>query len=704
MAPGASSSRQSEGQGPKMSEEVSESGGDQTPTDPPAALHVFISYASQDVGIANAIVETLERHGVSCWIAPRDVKAGALYADAIVRAISGAQALVLVLSQNSVASSHVGKEIERASSKRRPIIALRIDEAPLSPALEYFLGESQWVDARAGGIDAALAKLIAAIRDPPRNALAINPRVISGMSTVKAPAATPRLRRNRLVLPAVCAAVVVALAWLLADKLGISKHVSHEKHAVAASPIASAGVPALSAISEKSIAVLPFVNMSEDKNNEYFSDGLSEELIDMLTKVPDLRVPARTSSFYFKGKQATVADIARALSVSHVLEGSVRKSGKTIRITAQLIRVDNGYHLWSETYDRQLDDVFKIQDEIAGAVVKALKVSLLESATPRTTPTTNTEAYTLYLQAQSIHNHALQLADAQRAVDYLQRALKLDPKFARAWATLAIYRVADWEFFTSGNYQDVGSEARYAAEQALKLDPKLSDAHVALSVVYSLEWNWKAAGGEIHQALALDPGNADAFGVATVVALTQGHFDEGLQLAEKAVLLDPLSASNYGGFAGLSAAHLASGRLAEAEAAYRQALDLSPTASQLHFLLGWALLAGHEPAAALAEMEKETDERYRDVGLALALDALGRTTEADRSLAVAKAQYAGVVEYPIAVVYANRNDLDSAFAWVDRAFEVHDGWVYWVPFDPLLKNLREDARYKALLRKMNLPE
>jgi adenylate cyclase len=220
----------------------------------------------------------------------------------------------------------------------------------------------------------------------------------------------------------------------------------------------------------------------------------------------------------------------------------------------------------------------------------------------------------------------------------------------------------------------------------------------------ALEWNWKAAEVEIHQALALDPGNADAFGVATVIALTQGHFDEGLQLAQKAVLLDPLSASNYGGFAGLSAAHLARGRLAEAEAAYRQALDLAPTASQLHFLLGWALLAGHEPAAALAEMEKETDERYRDVGRALALDALGRRSQADRALAVAEAKYPGVVEYPIAVVYANRHDPDRAFAWVDRAFEVHDGWVYWVPFDPLLKNLRVDARYKALLRKMNLPE
>jgi len=387
-----------------------------------------------------------------------------------------------------------------------------------------------------------------------------------------------------------------------------------------------------------------------------------------------------------------------------VLEGSVRKSGNKIRITAQLIRVDNGYHLWSETYDRELDDIFKVQDQIAAAVVKALKVSLFEGETPRTTPTSSTEAYTLYLQALAIATNAAQQVDLARVIDHLQQALKLDPKFARAWAALAGWRVYDYETYTSGGYEQVRAEARYAAEQALKLDPKLSDAHFAMSTILSLEWNWKAAQAEINQALALDPGNADAFGVATVIALTLGHFDEGLQLAKRVVALDPLSALNYGSFAGLGGAYLASGRLIEAETAYRQALDLAPAISQGHILLGWTLLARGEPAAALAVMEQETDERYRDVGRAMALDALGRRTEADRALGIAEAKYAGVVEYPIAVVYANRNDLDKAFAWLDRAFQLHDGWVPWVPWDPLLNNLRGDPRYNAFLRKMNLAE
>jgi tetratricopeptide (TPR) repeat protein len=209
-------------------------------------------------------------------------------------------------------------------------------------------------------------------------------------------------------------------------------------------------------------------------------------------------------------------------------------------------------------------------------VVKALKVSLLQGETPRVTPTTSTEAYTLYLQA-----------------------------------------------------------------------------------------------------LALDPGNAGAFGVATVIAPAQGHFDEALQLAKRVVALDPLSALNYGSFAGLGGAYLASGRLADADAAYRQ---------------------------ALAAMEQETDERYRDVGRALALDALGRRAEADRARAIAAAKYAGVVEYPIAVVYANRRDLDQAYYWLSRAYQLHAGWVPWVPWDPLLQNLRNDPRYKTYLRRMNLPD
>jgi hypothetical protein len=238
---------------------------------------VFISYASQDAAVATALVETLERHGVACWIAPRDVEVGARYADAIVRAIGGAKAFVLVLSEGAIASSHVGKEVERASSKRRPIFALRIDAAPLTPALEYFLSESQWVEAQTRNMEPAYTKLIGAIRKSAPTSLGIIPAVTP--SAGAASAAHPKRRRNRILFAAGFAVVAVAVAALLADKLWLSKHVTTERPAAAVAP----AIPApAAAVSDKSVAVLPFVDMSEKKDQEYFADGMAEEVLDRM--------------------------------------------------------------------------------------------------------------------------------------------------------------------------------------------------------------------------------------------------------------------------------------------------------------------------------------------------------------------------------------------------------------------------------------
>jgi hypothetical protein len=253
--------------------------------DPAVMPDAFISYASHDADVATALVEALERAGVACWIAPRDVRAGALYADAIVRAISGSRAFVLVLSESSIDSSHVSKEIERASSKKRPIIALRIDGAPLTPALEYFLSESQWVEAQAGNMEPAYAKLIGAISKSAPTTPGIDPRVMPSATT--APAAHTKVRRNRILLAAVLTVVAAAFVAWLADKEWLAKHATDESPATAATNM----------VNDKSIAVLPFTDMSEKHDQEYFSDGMAEEIIDLLVKVPELKVPARTSSF-----------------------------------------------------------------------------------------------------------------------------------------------------------------------------------------------------------------------------------------------------------------------------------------------------------------------------------------------------------------------------------------------------------------------
>jgi TolB-like protein/tetratricopeptide (TPR) repeat protein len=681
-----------------MSEGSGAAGDGRRSVDPPAGVHVanpsigvFISYASQDTAVANAVVETLERNGVRCWIAPRDVIPGSHYADGIMLAISGAKALVLILSESALASKHVGKEVERASSKGLRIIALRTDDAPLTPAFEYFLSESQWIDVGVGGVAAVAAKLVEAVR------LHLDPTATSEPSSHNDMPVTSRTAvelRKKWMVAAGVAIVAGTLVWVLADRLWLSKHVAEEKPVAAT---AAATIPSALAIPEKSVAVLPFVDMSEKKDQEYFSDGLSEELIDMLTKVPNLQVPARTSSFYFKGKQASVADIAKALSVSHVLEGSVRKSGNKLRITAQLIRVDNGYHLWSETYDRQLDDIFKVQDEIADAVVTALKVSLLGGETPRAAPTRSTEAYTLYLQARSIAAGRIEEVDYGAAMHYLQQAVTLDPNFAAAWAAVANLLVDEFSWYGSRPWQEVQAEGFKAAAQALKLDPKLSDGHLAMAKILLFGRDWTASEVEYARALELDPGNADALRWKSYLALALRKYDEELQLAQSAVSHDPLNSWN---FAGLAAALSANGRLAEAEAAYRRALDLNPTGAGLHAMLGDVLLAKGDPAAALAEIEREADNLYRETSVPFALDALGRKSEADTEIMRLENKYpAQVTAFYIAEFWACRKDADRAIQWLDRSSSFGLGLWDVSALGFCLKNLESDPRYKALLRK-----
>jgi TolB-like protein/Flp pilus assembly protein TadD len=673
---------------------MAEGGGDKASGSTPP---VFISYASQDAAVAAALVEALERRGIACWIAPRDVKAGALYADAIVRAISGAKAFVVALSENAIASSHVGKEIERASSKKRPIIAMRMDTAPLTPALEYFLSESQWVKAEAGNMEAAYAKLIDAIREPERTAPGIIPAATLEVSTGTPSTTHLRSRRNGILLAAGLAVVVVALATLLANKVWLAKPVTAEKPAGQVT-----AAPAAPAISDKSVAVLPFVDMSEKKDQEYFSDGLSEELIDRLTKIPDLRVPARTSSFYFKGKSEDIPTIARRLMVAHVLEGSVRKSGMNLRITAQLVRADNGYHLWSQTYDRKLDDIFKVQDEIAGAVVSALKVSLMDSSALKVPTPKNTEAYTLYLQGRAINRNAGSKAQLDSAAEYMRKAIKADPTFAEAWVWLANV-LGNEVIYNYVRADAVAAEMRRATEQALTLDPNLADAHIAKGAIYqNIDWDWEAAVAEFQKAYDLDPtdhNNAMHLGYAQFIL--HGESDTVLALFQKAIDLDPVNPHCY---TATGIYYEGTGKLSEAETAFRKAIDLLPAGPGFHGNLGVVLLVRGKAAAALAEFQRDPDESTQRSGAALAYFALGRRAEADAALAEKERLDSTTDAVSIAEIRAYRGEIDQAFAWLDRAYQQHEVGLFAINRDPLKKSLHGDRRWKAFLRKMKLPE
>ena len=617
---------------------------------PSGSPDVFLSYASQDVATANATLEVLEKQGIRCWIAPRDVTPGAHYAGAIISAISGAKALVLVLSDSALASKHVGKEIERASSKGRPIIALRTGSAPLPPTFEYFLSESQWIDVGVGGVPGVAARLVEAVRSHLSLSFSGEPQARPDPSIASRGTAA---RRTKWILAASVGMLFLVSAYVAFNKFRPGRPIAAQSPV---SGIASAADHATPTVPQRSVAVLPFLDMSETQDEGYFSDGLSEELIDMLTKVPDLRVPARTSLFYFKGKQTTIKDIAAALGVAHVLEGSVRKSGKTLRITAQLIRVDNGYRLWSKTFDRKLDDIFKVQDEIAGAVVKALKVSLLGSEVPVPSRTTTTDAYLLYFKGVALGRR---------------------------------------------DYALVSAAVRGAAEQAFKLDPRMPEAHIAVARAALFDWRWDVTDAEVKKALALQPDNPTALRYASIVPLSRGQTDVALRYVEAALLRDPLDYFNY---LFISRIQTAAGRYAAAEAAYRKCYDLNPAQDGFHASIAYFRFLNGDPAAAFEEVQKEPVNQARLVGQVVYLNALGRHAEADAALSVVVKKYAQTAADSIAGIYALRGNTDLAFAWLERAYREHDPKLEDLKIDQSFRSLRADPRFKALLRKMNLAD
>jgi TolB-like protein/thioredoxin-like negative regulator of GroEL len=667
--------------------EMAEDGGDGKASGRTPA--VFISYASQDAAVAAALVEALERQGIACWIAPRDVRAGALYADAIVRAISGAKAFVLVLSESAIASSHVSKEIERASSKKRPLIALRIDAAPLTPALEYFLSESQWVEARGGNIDAAHVKLIDAIRELARAVPETLAAVAAGTSAGTASPAHHKSRRKPILLTAGLA-VAAALAALLAGKFWPAKHATVEQPTTAAT----------NAVSDKSVAVLPFTDMSEKKDQEYFGDGMAEEILDLLTKIPGLTVIGRTSSFQFKVKNEDLRTIGTQLNAAHVLEGSVRNSGDRIRITAQLINTRTGVHEWSETYDRHIGDVLKLQDAIAAAVVRELQLTVASGDLQPRDTLKNADAYDLALRGR----HAADRFDKEgleEAVRLFQLALERDPNSVDAAAGLAdaYGNLGAYGFLAPAVAYE---QSRRAATNVLKLDPKNTSALLTLGDIHRVyDWNWTAANQDFQQAAALAPGSWDALSGKAGLSLVLGRWDEGLSQIRAALAQDPLNPISYEYLAWIQ---MGRAHLPEADAAIRRLLDIRPTYAWGHFMLGLVLLKSGNPHAALLEMLQEQQEVAQLAGLAMAYHALGRAADADATLARLVKEQATDNAFQIATVYAFRGQSDEAMRWLERAYAQKDFSLYLIKAYLPLQSLAADPRFKDFLRKMNLPE
>lgn len=445
---------------------------------------------------------------------------------------------------------------------------------------------------------------------------------------------------------------------------------------------------------DNSIAVLPFTDMSEKKDQEYFSDGISEDLLNLLTRIPQLQVTARTSSFSFKGKDIAIPEIARRLHVAHVLEGSVRKAGNTVRITAQLVDAASDTQLWSQSYDRKLDDVFAIQDEIAADVVRQLKVTLLGAAP--TVRNTDPQAYALYLQAKQAINKRTREAFEQ-ADRLLHEALKIDPGYAPAWNALATLYVREaGSGLLSG--QEGFARARAAATKAVQIDPDYAPAYASLGEI-AMYGDFDLAGSAkyIERAFSLDPSNRGVLGGSANLLESLGRIDEALAIDEAIVRSDPLSAISH---SNLGTDQIWAGRFDEAIASFRTVLRLSPDRAGAHSQIGIALMLKGDAQLALAEIGQESDEFWRMVALPMAYHALGHKTDSDIALAALSAKYEREGPYNIASVHAFRGEADRTFTWLDKAIEFKDGGLSEIVSDNLFDKVRADPRWLLFLRKL----
>jgi TolB-like protein/Flp pilus assembly protein TadD len=666
---------------------------------------VFLSYASQDAAAARSICEALRAGGVEVWFDQSELRGGDAWDQRIRQQIHDCALFIPVISANTQRRQEGYFRLEWRLADQRThlmsrnksfIVPVAIDATADSGAdTPESFSAVQWTRLPSGATPAAfVARIRQLLAQPAESAPGAALKMPEPAARFEPPAAKPAgARKLGLVL-------LVVLGVIGAGYFAVSKFLLRNPPAAASLPPPGvATVPGQSpsprAKNDKSIAVLPFLDMSEKKDQEYFSDGLSEELIDLLAKTQGLEVIARTSSFYFKGRQATIAEIAKTLNVANIIEGSVRKSGNTLRVTAQLIRASDGVHLWSETYDRNLKDVFQVQDDIAHGVVDKLKLTLLSPAADSAERTQNAEAHNLYLQARYFVTRDTP-EDLSKALELFQRARTLDPSYAPAWAgegQVATRRVANGV----GTLLEGFAAARAAATKALELDPDSSDGCNVLANTYTMRLHWQEAETTLTQCRARRSDNSDLLVTTAILVRQLGHDEEALSLFRQILEHDPLNpfARRY-----LARALLQMGRLQDAETAIRQLLEINAAQPGAQYQLGVILLLQGQPSAALSAFEAETAPGWKGYGFALGYHAMHREAEADAALALLL-QNAEGSEFQIAETYAYRGNADEAFKWLDASID-HDFGLVWLRAAPLFKAVTADPRWAKFMRKINL--
>jgi serine/threonine-protein kinase len=514
-------------------------------------------------------------------------------------------------------------------------------------------------------------------------------------------------RMDRMII----VVLLLALGYFAVDKFLLNPR--REKSSARMSSSESNAAP-----NEKSVAVLAFANLSDDKGSEYFSDGISEELLTVLQKIPGLHVAARTSAFSFKGKNVTAQEIGQKLGVAHLVEGSVRKAGDVVRIAARLTQANTGEEQWSENYTRNLKDVFAVQTELAQTIVEQLRGQLTAgSANPATKAeiqaevqaaekggTKNVEAHEAYLQGRFfINRHSEKETDQARAA--YERAVKLDPKFALAWAGLAQTHVWDCNYATEGGQKGFNAHlaaAREAVERALAIEPNLPDALYARAVIKTnFDYDWKGAAETLRNALALAPQDPALLMEAGNLAQARGENAQGLDLFRRAVALDPVNAQARAFLAGSLSVW---GKQEEARTEYAREIELNPSAPNSHAGVGLTyLLEGKFEEAAVAA-QKDAADWARLLIVSCARWSQKRVPESDAALAELITKTSETGAYQIAEVYGYRNDKDHAFEWLERARRQRDAGLPVLRADTLLPNLHDDPRWDVFLHKMGLAD
>ena len=682
---------------------------------------VFLSYASEDAAAAERIAAALCAAGVEVWFDQSELRGGDAWDRHIRERIHDCRLFIALISAHTEArdEGYFRREwklaVDRTHDmleKKAFLLPVAIDATPeRGAAVPDKFHEVQWTRLPGGETPPAFIARIQRLLVPDAPARPAAAAPIPSGSTI-ARASVPSLhptRASNIVLWVTSGLITLGLTYLIAERLWPTQH----SQATPATPKTASSASATPSTADAfkppphSIAVLPFVNMSGDKEQEYLSDGLSEELLNSLARINELQVAARTSSFYFKGEHADLATIAHKLNVASVLEGSVRRSGHTIRVTAQLNNAVTGYHLWSETYDRDLEDVLMLQTEIATAVANALKLTLLGdlSAKLEAGGTRNPAALDAYLRGLKAAFRFHDVNDLQTAIELYSEAIRLDPNYALAFASrslaLAVYAS---NLAAQTAIRPTLDRAQADGRQAISLAPELAEGHLALATFSELTLNFKLASEEFGRALALAPGNARVARDYGSFAVQMGDFDAAIAAARRSTVLDPLNPLSH---AYLQIVLFAARRYDDALATSEVVLSLDPDFGGAYSARGlsYYMLGNLERARASCEADQAKSARdvSRVVCLAVTYDKLRRHADAETVVAKLKTSMGDVEAYQYATIYAQWGNTTKALEWLNTALRLRDSGLEGLKTDPLLDPLRNEPRFQAIERELKFP-